>query len=339
MSRTPQRRPGGSSLFTAPVIALAVVASVVVIFGLLLTFGLVDLSKFRSNERSTAGLVAVPTPARTIPAYTRVTRDHLWDPANGRLAMIYLPPRAVTREMLVNISDVIGRVLDHDKGPGYVFTESDFLPRGTREGIVAGIPAGKRAVRISADKVDGLYGLHAGDRFDLLATMPIDASQSGGGQTFNFAGVYGQQLALQARLSNWDKQATVRVIVQSAVIVQPMTTRGIPIYQTSLTEGSATRVRPVQEAVIAIDPDEVALLTEAMAVDAKLTTIPRSGRPDDPLNSRTPDLSPVSPFTRPGDGGLRAAEPGVATDGNAKDFSVVETILGQKRALTAVPRR
>src|SRR5258705_546145 len=237
MSRSPQRRPGGPSPFTGPVIALAVVASVVVIFGLLLAFGLLDLSRFRSNERSTGGLVAIPTPAKAIPAYTRVTRDHLWDPANGRLAMIYLPPRAVTREMLVNISDVIGRVLDHDKAPGYVFTESDFLPRGTREGIVAGIPAGKRAVRISADKVDGLYGLHAGDPFDLLATMP------------------------------------------------------------------------------------------------------RSGRPDDPLNSRTPDLSPVSPFTRPGDEGLRAGEPGVATDGNAKDFSVVETIMGQKRALTAVPRR
>ncbi len=338
MNRSPQRRPGGPSPFSGPVIALAVVASVVVIVGMLLAFGLLDLSRFSSNERSTAGLIAVPTPARTIPAYARVTRDHLWDPANG-LAMIYLPPRAVTKEMLVNISDVIGRVLDHDKAPGYVFTESDFLPRGTREGIVAGIPAGKRAVRISADKVDGLYGLHSGDRFDLLATMPIDATQSGGGQTFNFAGVYSQQLALQARLSNWDKQATVRVIVQSAVIVEPMTTRGIPIYQTSLTEGSATRVRPVQEAVIAIDPDEVALLTEAMAVGARLTTIPRSGRPDDPINSRTPDLNPVSPFTRPGTGGLRAAESGIATDEEAKDFSVVETIMGQKRALTAVPRR
>jgi hypothetical protein len=99
--------------------------------------------------------------------------------------------------MITNIADVIGRVLDHDKEPGYVFTEADFLPPGTREGITAGIPAGKRAVRISADKVDGLYGLHAGDRFDLLATMPIEASRSSGGQSFGFSGPYGQQLALQ----------------------------------------------------------------------------------------------------------------------------------------------
>ena len=141
--------------------------------------------------------------------------------------MVYLPPRAVTKEMLVNISDILGRVLDHEKEPGYVFTEADFLPRGTREGIVAGIPAGKRAIRISADQVEGLYGLNAGDRFDLLATMPIDTSRSNA-QTFNLAGPYSQELALQAQLSNWDKQATVRVIVQNAVIVESMTTRAVP---------------------------------------------------------------------------------------------------------------
>jgi Flp pilus assembly protein CpaB len=312
-------------------------ASVAVILGALIAFGLVDLSRFRSSEPSTAGLVPVPTPARVIPAYTRVRRDHLWDASRARLTLIYLPPRAVTPEMITNIADVIGRVLDHDKEPGYVFTESDFLPPGTREGIVAGIPAGKRAVRISADKVDGLYGLHAGDRFDLLATMPIEASRSSGGQSFGFSGPYGQQLALQAQLSNWDKQATVRVIVQSAVIVQPMNTRGVPVYQTSLTDGAATRVRPVQEAVIAIDPDEVALLTEALAVAAKLTSIPRSGRPDDPPASRTPNLHPVSPFSNGESFGDEQSE--VGPDPATRNFKVVETIMGQKRSLTAVPRR
>ena len=85
----------------------------------------------------------------------------------------------------------------------------------------------------------------------------------------------------------------MRVIVQSAVIVEPMTTRGVPIYQTSLTEGGAPRGRGrCRRRSSRSIPTKSALLTEAMAVDAKLTTIPRSGRPDDPLNSRTPDLRP-----------------------------------------------
>jgi Flp pilus assembly protein CpaB len=334
-----RRRPGSSpGFFAAPLIALAVVASAVVIVAALWALGLLDLSRFRSGEPSTAGLVAIPTPGRPIPAYTRVTRDHLWDARRNRLAVVYLPPRAVTREMLVSLSSVIGRVLGHEKAPGYVFTDDDFLPRGTREGIVAGIPAGKRAIRVPSDKVEGVFGLHDGDRFDLVATMPIDASRTS--QSFNVSGVYSEQLSVQARLSNWQKQATVRVLVQNGVIVESMTTRQVPILQSSLTEhASGVRMRPVQEAVIAIDPEEVARLTEAMAVDAKISMIPRSGRPDDPIDSRTPDLRPVSPFTTPGAGALPAAHTDEARDDDSPAFSVVETIMGRKRALTAVPRQ
>jgi Flp pilus assembly protein CpaB len=308
----------------------AAVAVVVIVAAVAMLAGVVDLSSLRSREPSTAGLVPVPTAAMRIPAYTRVRRDHLWDARNSQLAVIHLPPRAVTKEMLVNISDVIGRVLESEKQPGYVFTDADFLPKGTREGIVAGIPAGKRALRISAAKVEGLFGLHAGDRFDILATLPIDASGTGR-QAFGLAGPYSQELALQAQLSNWSKQATVRVIVQSAVIVEPMTARGV-----AAAQGNAARAPVIQDAVIAVDPGEVALLTEAMAVNATLTGVPRSGRPDDPLNSRTPDLRPFSPFdtaaTSPLDPESRLAAD--RDDG----FAVVETIMGQKRALTAVPR-
>jgi len=337
MTGLSRRRPGSPpGLFAGPMIALAVAVSAVVIFAVLWALGLLDLSRFRSGEPSTAGLVAVPTPGRPIPAYTRITRDYLWDAKRNRLSIVYLPPRAVTREMLVGLSDVIGRVVGHDKMPGYVFTEDDFLPRGTREGIVAGIPAGKRAIRVPAEKVEGVYGLHNGDRFDIVATMPIDASRAS--QPFNVTGVYSEQMSVQARLSNWQKQATVRVLVQNGVIVEPLTTRQVPIMQASLGERSAVRMRPVQEIVLAIDPEEVARLTEAMAVDAKISMIPRSGRPDDPLNSRTPDLRPVSPFNGPGSSAPVSNDSDLASDQEPQPFAVVETIMGRKRALTAVPK-
>lgn len=339
MSAFPQRRSGGLSTFlSGSPIGMAVAVSAVVILGLLWGLGVIDLSRLRNTEPSTVGMVAIPTAARPIPAYTRVLRDHVWDPRTRRLTVVYLPPSAVTPEMLVKISDVLGRVLNHEKTPGYVFTNADFLPKGTREGVVGGIPAGKRAVRISGDKVEGLFGLNPGDRFDLVATMPIDASRGGGGQAFGFGGVYGQEIALQARLSNWQKQATVRVMVQNAIIVEPMSLRGVPAYQSSLTEGGVTRMRAVQEAVIAINPDEVARLTEALAVDARITAVPRSGRPDDRIDSTTPDLHPVSPFSGSAFGALSAAEP-YGAGGQNGSFRIVETIMGQKRELTAVPRR
>jgi Flp pilus assembly protein CpaB len=319
---------------SGPAIAITVVVSAIAAIALLAALGIVDLSKLRSNQPSTAGLIAVPTAAVQIPAHTRIRRDHLWDRANGRIAVVYLPPRAVTREMLQNITQIIGRVLDSEKEPGYVFTEADFLPRGTREGLVAGIPAGKRAIRVSADRVEGLYGLNAGDRFDIVATLPIDANN--GGRSLNVGGPYSQEIAIEAELSNWDKQATVRVIVQNASIVEPLLGRGIPVAQTS-AQGAAARARTVQEAVIAVNPDEVALLTEAMAVDAKLSSIPRSGRPDDPVSSRTPDLRPFSPFVNPSRANRSTVDSRLAPT-QADAFSMVETIMGQKRTVTAVPR-
>ena len=325
MKAVAPRRPGGqSSLIPFAVAAGAVVVLVLLWFGVLR-----NLSIFGPEPPSMEGLIAVPTPARPIPAYTRVTRDHFWNPATGRLAVVYLPPQAVTKEMLTALPDVLGRVLDHEKLPGYVFTNADFMPDGTREGIVAGIPAGKRAIRIPTDEVEGLFGLHAGDRFDLVATMPIDGGRGGGGQAFDMGGVFADQLALEARLSNWQKQATVQVIAQNGVIVEAMTTRQIPVVQTSVADGARIRTRPVQEVVIAVDPAEVARLTEAMAVQAKIWMVPRSGRPDDPLDSETPDLYPVSPFS---DGS------GAAVGGGGSDYRVVETIMGQRRELTAVPK-
>jgi Flp pilus assembly protein CpaB len=317
-----------------------VIVAVVGIGVTLWAAGLVDLSRLTSRERSTAGLVAIPTPAEPIPAYTRITRDHFWDARNKRLSYLYLSPRSVTKEMLVDMRDILGRVMARDKQPGFVFSDNDFLPKGTREGIVAGIPAGKRAIRVPADKVEGLYGLHAGDRFDLVATLPIEG-RGAAGQNFNFSGVYGQQLALQARLTNWQKQATVRVMVQNGVVVEPMITRQVPVFSNTLTQGGITRMKPVQEIVIAIDPDEVARLTEAMAVEAKISCVPRSGRPDDPINSVTPDLRPTSPFAGSGGAGLAATSgsAGAPAAIGSTPFSMVETISGTKRELTAVPKQ
>jgi Flp pilus assembly protein CpaB len=320
------------------VVPVGVAAGVLAVTASLWAVGVIDLSRLRSRERSTAGLVPVPTLAAAVPAYTRLTRDHFVNPRTQDLMLLYLRPQSVTKEMMLDLRQILGRVLDHDKQPGFAFTENDFLPKGTREGIVAGIPAGKRAIRVPADKVDGLFGLRAGDRFDLVATLPIDGR--GGNQNFNFGGVYGQQLSLQARLTNWQKQATVRVMVQNGVVVEPMTTRQVPVFQNTMTQGGVTRMKPVQEIVIAVSPDEVAKLTEAMAVDAKISCVPRSGRPDDPVDSVTPDLRPVSPFTGPGSATFSAA--GGATEAapaRSAPFTMVETINGGKRELTAVPRQ
>lgn len=313
-----------------------------------------------TNSPSRAGMVAVPVSATNIGAYTKVTRDHVWDLKAGNVAVVWMRPEQIGKDMLTRLDQIFGRVLDHDKSQGYVFTESDFLPAGTRPGIVAGIPPGKRAMRIEADKLQGLVGLRRGDHFDLISAIEIEP----GNGNFGNAGVYAQQMQLQANLTNWKKQATVKVVVQNGTVVEPISVRQVPVANRTLTQGMVVRTRPVQEIVIAVEPREVVRLTEALAVEANLQCVPRSGHPDDPPDSRLPDSVPFNPFT--GQGGLSyaptprpaaspAATPAPAASGEAQAtpataasalasprtygfrLTPIETINGSKRDIVGAP--
>ena len=329
-----RRRWTWSRLSSSPLVFLGIV---IVLVGGLWTSGIVDSCWFGIDcPPSTEGLVAVPMSARAIPAYTKLTRDHFWNAQKGKMAFAWIPPEQVASSMKTNLEELFGRVLARDKPAGYVFTDADFLPKGTRPGLVGGIPPGKRAVRLEAGKVDGLYGLNPGDRFDLLATLPIDVKRDG--SSLEVAGAYGKQLALQANLTNWAKQATVRVLVQNGVLVQPLTTRQIPLAMNTLTQGLVVKKKPVQEIVIAVDPVEVAPLTEAMALKAAITTVPRSGHPDDPKESQTTESQPWNPFGSTMALGQEALSGTKKPESSNPSLTFVETVNGSgERELVAVP--
>lgn len=238
------------------------------------------------------GKVAVLVAARRIEAYTKVSRDDLFNPKTGSLTVAWVDPAGVGNS-ITDFGKIVGRVLERAKNPDYAFTESDFLPVGTRPGLVGGIPPGMRAMRIDLTKVRGFYGLLPGDHFDLVATMPATGDPSA--ELKKLGGVQGDRMAMEASLSNLGKQATVRVLVQNGIVVNPVETVEIPTSSASMT-GKGAHTRPVQEVVIALLPEEVARVAEALAVDAELSVVPRSGRPEDPKDSVTPELHPKNPF-------------------------------------------
>jgi hypothetical protein len=82
--------------------------------------------------------------------------------------------------------------------------------------------------------------------------------------------------------------------------------------------------------VIAVTPGEVARLTEALAVDAQISVIPRSGHPDDPKDSVTPSSRPWTPFS--------GGDENDGADGtNRPTMKFVEQVNGQHRELIPVP--
>ena len=195
------------------------------------------------------GMVRVLMAARPIPAYSRVSRDDLFDPARRVFAYVDLEEEFVEEnEVLRGTSAIVGRVLKRNKRSGFVFTEDDFLPKGTRPGLVGGIPAGMRAMRIDVGVVEGIIGLQTGDRFDIVAAskpLPPAKKADTAPVGLELTGLYSEQAQRSARSSalastSAEPRSRVEVVVSNGVVIYPLDTRLIPTSSAGLMAGQVT---------------------------------------------------------------------------------------------------
>jgi len=258
-----------------------------------------------------ADWVAIPISARPIPAYSKITREDLIDPKTGRVATVYWPPTSVPKSAILDLS-VIGRVLGHEKSAGYAFTEDELLPPGTHPGLAGGTPPNKRAYTLDASRLKGIHDLAAGDHLDLLASIPVDMpglGQPAGGHS-------GANVFAAPDTTLLPKRSVVRPLVQDGVVVVPVRTRNVPISSSSLMNGTSTRTMPVQEVTIAVDPEEVAHVAEALDQKYEITCVARSGR-GAPPTARNETADEKAPARSPG-GKLSLGPPQAVTAPTAK---------------------
>ncbi len=263
----PKTRGRQSSKNALLVIGLLIVGGVAAI-GTVLMIGDVKLPFFNTTVEAKEkksddhnGKVAVPLLARTIPAYTSVALDDLYDATAKKLKVAYLEPKqAEEKGFLTKIEDVTGRVMARDKEPGYAFKESDFLPKGTRPGPTAGLEPNTRGMWVNVDKITGLRGLKRHDRFDLMA---VKYAKNRGASD---SGLNPAVAAAQAEQGMWD--ASNRVLVQNAKIVVPF-----PL------PGAAPTAKGKEEVFIQVSDVEADPLTDALAVNAQIICFSRSSRP------------------------------------------------------------
>ena len=300
MAARSRRRSG----FPAQSILLLAGALVLAGVGALLLYRSLDEPNVAPLAGALAGEVGVPIATVDLPAYTEIRLEHLRDASTGQLAAIYLPEESILESTIVDPLDLIGRVLARPKSASRVFREADLLPIGTRPGIVAGIPAGQRALRIDASKVSGIVGLRQGDRFDLVATYPGSARDGA------VESVYGGSSGTTAR------RARSRVVADGATVVSALEDRALP----GATPGRSGAI--VQEMVIALHPLEIPLVTEALEVAKRIDCIPRSGLPG--AESTASDAAAA---------GLRDARRGPYEE------PLVDVIEGERRSLRFVPER
>ncbi len=282
VARRSQRRSRGLPAANLLLPGLLIVTALAGLWLLAASAGWFD-SEPTVRKSAPPGTVAAPVAAVRIPAYTRIGLEHLIDPATGDLRALFLPDDSILQGTIIDVKQLIGRVVATDKRPGQLFSEVDLFPPGTREGIVAGIPAGKRALRIDASKVNGIVGLARGDRFDLVATVDL---RRDGSNRVAVEGLPSNELGTLA------SQVRSSTVVLDGAVVQPLETRSI----------AGKKEQLVEEMVIAVHPDEVQQLTSALHAGARVDCVPRSGRPIDPVAGAT---------TQPDEGrrrGLQAVE-------------------------------
>jgi hypothetical protein len=254
----------------------------------------------------------IPICVKPVPPYTAVTRDYV--------DVIHASPQQAQqyaeKGILIALAQVRGRVTARQHAANYCFTEDDFLPKGTRAGIAGGTPSGKEAITldVAACKLQGVHDLREGDHVDLLASIPVD--MPGGQHAGNHPGF---NVVSAPDMAFLPKRGLVRTLVHDGVVVQKVTPRSKPISSSSLTQGTMTRTVPVEEIVIAVEPMEAKLLSEAIGLQYEITCLARSGRPE-----------PPGVKTKPGNEKTKAAD----VDADLNPFAgtrYVEVMVGDKR--------
>ncbi|MCR9245724.1 MAG: hypothetical protein NXI31_11895 [bacterium] len=276
-----------------------------------------------------AGTVAVYGCPRELPAFTKITRDHLLT-ADG----LYVVPvveeaiesNGLFRNDVEGLQRLLGRVLRRPKPVNFAFKESDFLPKGTRPGPSAGIPPGKRGVWVDIADVRGLSDLNAGDRVDLVAAESVTPKAATArpkwlGQVTD--PVLKTRLDGVAAMPKAEPAARSWVLARQALVVQPERERKLP-------EGAGKKAATVTEVLLALAPEEVSKFSRALARKVEIVAAPRSGQPESG-GAEIEDSQVAAPAVDlekllHGDGGT----PG--------SLGMVEVIRGGERSTITVPR-
>ena len=179
---------------------------------------------------------------------------------------------------IMNVNAIIGRVVKKDKRAGLGFQESTFFPQGTPEGIAGATPPGMRAVTLDATKLTGVHALNAGDRIDLMASVPV-------GDVGAFQSQHNSRLpsaALVASTSSGDTDSATEpmLLAQGAVVLKPVYVRNEATTSASLTQGKRIQNVPKYEVAIAVAPGDVIPLQSALNKSLRITCIGHSMQPN-----------------------------------------------------------
>jgi hypothetical protein len=75
------------------------------------------------------GQIPIPIAARSVAVFNALQPGDLFDPQTHTVKISWVEPEMAKKMgFITQYPELLGRVLNHDKSPGYAFTEADFYP-------------------------------------------------------------------------------------------------------------------------------------------------------------------------------------------------------------------
>jgi len=253
-----------------PVIITALLVGILGTILVLGFLGIVPIFGRKANQGPVAGpgQKLVPVSVASIPAYSQVSREHVFNTRTMTFMEVPVTVSEMPDDTIYDRSKIIGRVLARSKKPFTSFQEDDFLPEGTAAGISGAIEPGKRAIVVEADRIQGVQGLNQGDHFDLLMALP------GGARV--------QEITNIVSPNSPPRQGTADtvLVVNNGQVISGVTERKEEYKKQEGVVGATTyKERTIREISLAVAPNEVVMLTKALAGGQQLIAVVRSGRP------------------------------------------------------------
>ncbi len=223
-------------------------------------------------------VVFVPVGSVTLLPGHKIKPEDLWDPSTSTYRVVRVPKDKMKEhpDWLLRPDLLVGRVLAREKMPWKAFTEADLLPPGSQEGAVSLVPDGMRLLSLDASKVRGLDQLRYGDRFDLVVSEQVDPELFDQAEKALERQSVGQ-VDRRLELASLKEMAHQRVLVQDGVLIQ-----AAPV------DAKAKE----KDALVAVHPEEVMLLLEALDLEQTVYSVARSGKAGVVEERSIPDHEP-----------------------------------------------
>ncbi|MGO9111851.1 MAG: hypothetical protein ACLP9L_21705 [Thermoguttaceae bacterium] len=216
------------------------------------------------------GMVTVPAAPKGLPAFEPLTRESLRNLDTRREEWRVLDAPTIAEEHVITDPErLLGRILNKEKRQGEFFVEADFLPAWVKPGLVARVPVGKRAIvidlveRESEEKVERSQYSETKTKTDRERHRIEELEQATDGTHLDI---------LVSRPVQYGSNFEVRSVghtLANRMRVAPVVRDGVLLYHT------------LTQALLAVEPAEVAPLEEALASRAGLRAVFYSGQTPD----------------------------------------------------------